>query len=69
MRKFPLGFLVGILLAQKVSCFPCAESHRKIRKLSIKTRVNSGDAWFPPLETVSTLGNPKFPQGFLWGFQ
>ncbi len=69
MRGFPLSFLQGFLSTQKVSCFLCAESHREIRKLSMKPRVNSGDTGFPTLATVSPLGNVGFPLGFLESFQ
>lgn len=51
MKGFPLGFLKGFLLVQKVSCFLCAESYREIRKLLRKTRVNIEAAGFPPVET------------------
>lgn len=67
MKGFPMGFLVGFLRAQNVSCFPCADSQRELRKHSTETRVNSGCTWFPTVETVSTRGNLKFPIGFLEG--
>ena len=68
MRGFPLSFLNGFLSTQKVSCFLCAESHREIRKLSRKTRVNIEATGFPRQETLSTPGNCGFPLGFLEGF-
>jgi len=68
MRGFPLGFLEGFLLAQNVSCFPCAESHREFRKLSMKTRINSVGTGFPALATCLPLGNFGFPLSFLEGF-
>jgi hypothetical protein len=68
MRGFPMGFLSGFLVTQKVSCFACGKPHTEFRKLSTETLVNSGGERFPPLETVSTRGNPKFPMGFLEGF-
>lgn len=68
MRGFPLSFLEGFLLAQNVSCFPCAESRREFRKLSMKTSVNSGSTGFPALVTCLPLGNWEFPLSFLEGF-
>jgi hypothetical protein len=47
MSGFPVGFRDSFLLAKKVSCFLCAESHREIRKHSMKTLVNSGAVGFP----------------------
>lgn len=66
---FPLSFLEGFLLALNVSRSPCAESHREIRKHSMKTRVNSEGAGFPALATALPLGNFVFPLSFLEGFQ
>jgi len=68
MRGFPMGFLQGFLSTQNVSYFMGAESHREIRKHSMEPRVNTGAAGFPPLETVSTLGNIFFPLVFLESF-
>lgn len=69
MKWFPLSFLDGFLLAHKVSCFPCAESHREFRKLSMKPRVNREGTGFPTLATCLRLGNFGFPLSFLEGFQ
>ena len=68
MRVFHVGFLEGFLLTPKVSCFPGAESHREIRKHSMKSLVNSGGAEFPRLVTSRPLGNTGFPVSFLGGF-
>ena len=65
MRGFPDGFLKSFLLAQKVSCFLCAKSHREIRKHSAKTLVNSGGTGFPPLATFPSQETLSFLEGFL----
>lgn len=57
MRGLPLCCLEGCLLAQKVAYFPCAESQREFRQLSMNPRVNSGDTGLPALAMVSLLGN------------
>ena len=69
MKGFPLSFLDSFLLAQNVSCFPCAESQGELRKHSMKTRINSGGTGFPALATTLPLGNFVFPLGFLESFQ
>lgn len=67
-ERFPLGFLMGFLTVQKVSCFLCAISYRGNRKLLAQPRINTVGSWFPEQETVSTPGNQKFPRCFLLGF-
>jgi hypothetical protein len=62
MSGFPVSFLEGFLLAQNVSCFPGAESHREIRKHSAKTRVNTGAIGFPTLATFPS----QETLSFLW---
>ena len=60
-----MGFLESFLLAQKVSCFPCAESHRELRKHSMESRVNSGGTGFPPLATFPSQETLSFLESFL----
>lgn len=68
-RGFPMGFLKSFLSTHKVSYFMGAESHREFRKHSTESRVNSGAAGFPPLETFPSQETLSFLEGFLEGVQ
>lgn len=69
MSQLPGCCLSGCLRTQKVAYFPCAESHRNFRQLSMKTLVNIEAAWLPASATFPPLGNVVLPGGCLEGCQ
>ena len=67
MNRLPGGCLSGCLQVQKVAYSPCAESHRNLRQLSTKPRVNIGTARLHASATFPVLGNFVLPVGCLEG--
>ncbi len=65
MKGFPMGFLKSFLGTPNVSCFLGAKSGKETRKHSLKSLVNIGEEWFPPLETFPRQETLSFLQGFL----